>query len=169
MRYSRGDTPPMELPDTLQPIPIGQGELSRPAAAPGLVIAAVGAMVPDALEAAKTLEAEGIPCAVVNARFIKPLDEALLAREIGKAKAVITLEENVLAGGFGEAVLHMMARHGLARPARLLGGPDEFVSYGDRADQLAASGLTLPQILETARGLWREVSGALRRRRKRPA
>jgi 1-deoxy-D-xylulose-5-phosphate synthase len=96
---------------------------------------------------------------VVDARFIKPLDEALLGEQIGKARAIVTLEENVLAGGMGEGVLALMARLDLARPARLLGAPDRFVSFGSQKDQLHESGLTAPQVAETARALWAEVAG----------
>lgn len=169
MRYARGDTTAMELPDRLEPIPIGEGELLRQAERPGLVLAAVGSMVPVALEVAGMLEDEGVDCTVINARFVKPLDEKLLLAEIGKGKGVITLEENVLAGGFGEAVLHLMAREDLLRPARLLGAPDAFVSYGSQQEQLHAAGLTPPQVAETALALWRAIAGPSTSRRKRPA
>ena len=169
MRYARGDTEAMELPGKLEPIPVGQGELLREAPPGGLVLAAVGSMVPIALEVARGLEEAGVDCAVINARFVKPLDERLLLDEIGKARALLTLEENVLAGGFGEAVLHLLAREGSLRPTRLLGAPDAFVSYGSQQDQLKAAGLTPPQVLEAALAFWREVSGAPARRRKRPA
>ncbi len=149
----------MELPERLEPIPVGEGELVRKAAAPGLLLAAVGSLVPTALEVAGTLAEQGVECAVVNARFIKPLDERLLLAQIGRAKAVLTLEENVLAGGLGEAVLALMAAQGLSRPARLLGVPGDFVRFGARDAQLQASGLSTGQVLESARALWGEVRG----------
>ena len=169
MRYARGDTAAMELPNRLEPIPIGEGELLRQAQHPGLVLAAVGSMVPVALEVAAMLEDDGVDCTVINARFVKPLDEQLLLAEIGKGKGVITLEENVLAGGFGEAVLHLMAREDLLRPTRLLGAPDAFVSYGSQQEQLHAAGLTPPQVAETALALWRDIAGPSAGRRKQPA
>jgi len=166
MRYPRGDTPALDLDSTLAPIPVGQGELLRASGPPGLLLAAVGTMVATALEAAEALAAEGVPAAVVDARFIKPIDEKLLAEQIGRAKAVITLEESVLAGGFGEAVLALMARLGVSRPVRLLGAPDRFVSFGSQQDQLRESGLTQAQVLETSRELWRSAGGAPSRLRR---
>jgi 1-deoxy-D-xylulose-5-phosphate synthase len=159
LRYPRGDTPAMKWNGALQPIPIGQGELLREGAAPGLLLIAVGSLVETALQVADILAGEGVPSAVVDARFIKPLDEALLGEQIGKARAIVTLEENVLAGGMGEGVLALMARLDLARPARLLGAPDRFVSFGSQKDQLHESGLTAPQVAETARALWAAVAG----------
>jgi 1-deoxy-D-xylulose-5-phosphate synthase len=169
MRFARGDTPAMDIPDDLEPIPVGQGEALRNPRAPALTLIAVGTMVPAALETAEALEAEGIKCSVVNARFIKPLDEALLLRHITRAKGVLTLEENVTAGGFGEAVLALMARKGVERPVRVLGAPDAFVSFGSQADQLGASGLTVPQLIETARAFCRDVAPGAADRSKRTA
>ena len=166
MRYPRGETPALDLAGPLTPIPIGQGELVRASGQPGLLLLAVGTMVGTALEAAAALAAEGVPAAVVDARFIKPLDEELLAEQIGRATAVLTLEENVLAGGFGEAVLALMSRLQLSRPVRLLGAPDRFVSFGSQDDQLRESGLTLAQVLESARELWRAASGSPSRLRR---
>jgi 1-deoxy-D-xylulose-5-phosphate synthase len=160
MRYPRGDTPAQDLTASLEPVPVGRGELLRASAQPGLFFAAVGSLVATALEAAEALAAEGIPVAVADARFIKPLDEALLGDQIARAKAVLTLEENVLSGGFGEAVLAAMARQGVARPIRLLGAPDRFISFGSQQDQLRESGLTTPQVVETALELWRSAGGA---------
>ena len=166
MRYPRGETPAQDLSAPLAPVPIGEGELLRPSGQPGLLLAAVGSMVATALEAAAGLAAEGVPVAVVDARFIKPLDEALLGAQIEGAKAVLTLEENVLAGGFGEGVLALMSRLGLSRPIRLLGAPDRFISFGSQQDQLRESGLTLPQVLESARDLGRAAGGAPSRLRR---
>jgi 1-deoxy-D-xylulose-5-phosphate synthase len=166
MRYPRGDTPALSLDGALEPIPVGQGELLRASPQSGLLLAAVGSLVATALEAAEALAAEGVPVAVVDARFIKPLDEALLGEQIGRAKAVLTLEENVLAGGFGEGLLALMARLGLSRPVRMLGAPDRFVSFGSQQDQLRESGLTLAQVLDSARELWQSAGAAPARLRR---
>jgi len=159
MRYARGDTPAMELPATLEPIAIGTAEVVREDTPGGLLLVAIGTMVPTALEAAEALAGEGIACRVVDARFVKPLDAALLGEEIGKAGAVVTLEENMLAGGLGEGVLALMAAHDLQRPARTLGIPDTFVGYGAYQAQLEHVGLTTPQVIEKAMGLV-QVAGA---------
>ena len=159
MRYARGETDALTLPDPLTPISIGEAELALNSEKPDLVFVALGTMVPVALEVAGELAGEGVSCSVINARFVKPLDEKLLLREIERARAVISMEENVLAGGLGEALLRLMADHGLSRPARLLGAPDAFVSYGSQADQLESAGLTTPQVLATARAFRQAISG----------
>jgi len=169
MRYARGDTEAMPLPEPLEPIPIGQGELLRAAEPPGLLLVAVGPLVHAALAVAEALAADAIPCALVDARFVKPLDETLLLEQIAQAKAVLTLEENVLSGGMGEGVLALMAAHDLQRPARLLGVPDAFVGFGSQADQLRAAGLLPEQIEATARSLWERAAGSPRRRKQRSA
>ncbi|MCH8886512.1 MAG: 1-deoxy-D-xylulose-5-phosphate synthase [SAR324 cluster bacterium] len=169
MRYARGDTEAMKWRRPLEPIPVGKGEVLRRAPRGALLLLAVGSMVETALDAADALAGEDVPCAVVDCRFIKPLDEALLRREIGKARAILTLEENVLAGGLGEAVLAMMAEAGLSRPARLLGVPDRFIGFGGRGDQLQDSGLAPHQVLEAAQALWRETAGIPRGKKQRTA
>jgi len=169
MRYPRGDTLAMAVDETLEPIPIGQGELLRKTEAPGLLLVAVGSQVEPALTVAEALEADGIPCAVVDARFVKPLDETLLLEQIEGAKAVVTLEENVLSGGMGQGILALMAAHDLARPTRLLGAPDAFMPFGSQTDQLRAAGLLPEQIQATARALWEQVAGTTRRRKQRSA
>ncbi len=169
MRYARGDTEAMKWRRPLEPIPVGKGEVLRKAPRGALLLLAVGSMVETALGAADALAGEDVPCAVVDCRFIKPLDEDLLRREIGKARAVLTLEENVLAGGLGEAVLAMMAEAGLSRPARLLGVPDRFIGFGGRGDQLQESGLAPHQVLEAAQALWRETAGIPRGKKQRTA
>ena len=162
MRYPRGDTEAMTLREPLTPVPVGEGELLRKAPRESLLLLAVGTMVATALAAAEALAAAGIPCAVVDCRFVAPLDTGLLLREIGKARAVTTLEENVLPGGLGEGVLALMAAHDLTRPARLLGIPARFIGYGDREAQLRESGLATDQVIDTAAALWRQLTGSQR-------
>ena len=168
VRYPRGNTPAMTLPDPLEPIPIGQGEMVVASARPHLLLVAVGSMVTPAVLAAEVLAREGLRCAVVDARFVKPLDEALLVPALEQTQAVLTLEENTLLGGLGEAVLALMARHDIQRPARLLGVPDRFIAFGDIEAQLHDCGLTLPQIVEAAREVC-ALSNTSRQRRSQPA
>ena len=167
MRYPRGDTAAMSWEGALEPVPVGCGELLVKAPRGGLLIAAIGSMVETALEAARTLSEEGISCSVVDARFLKPLDEDLLAAQISQAKAVLTLEENVLNGGLGQGVLALMAEYDLLRPAKLLGIPDAFVPYGSRGEQLNSCGLTVDQVSERARELWKKTEGARSGRKTR--
>ncbi|MCZ6748607.1 MAG: 1-deoxy-D-xylulose-5-phosphate synthase [SAR324 cluster bacterium] len=169
MRYPRGDTEAMSWEGALEPIPVGEGELliERPGAE--LVLIAVGSMVSRALAAAEALAGQGVFCNVVNARFVKPLDERLLLEQIERARGVVTLEENVLAGGFGEAVLRIMADGELERPTRLLGAPDRFVGFGSQQDQLRDAGLLPEQIEETALDLWSRIMGKRPQPQRRPA
>ena len=166
MRYPRGETEAMTWVVPLEPIPIGQGELVREEPRAELLLIAVGSMVKPAIQVAQELSAKGVACDVINARFVKPLDEELLLARISAVRGVVTLEENVLSGGFGEGILALMARHDVNCPVRLLGAPDEFVSYGSQTDQLRAAGLLPEQIKETALALWHEVSGRTTRSKK---
>ncbi|MDH5751938.1 MAG: 1-deoxy-D-xylulose-5-phosphate synthase [Deltaproteobacteria bacterium] len=154
IRYPRGNTPVMDIPATLEPIPIGQGELLRkPAGKDCLLLVALGTMVETALEVAGTLAEEGLETAVVDARFIKPLDEELLLGQAESARAVLTLEENAVKGGFGEGVMALLAENGINLPVRTLGVPDTFIGYGEYEEQIKACGLDVPRVLETAREL----------------
>lgn len=130
MRYPRGTGIGVKLDAEPKPLPIGKAEICREGE--DLLILALGNRVSPALEAAETLSETGIEATVVNARFIKPLDTELildLAQQIGK---VITVEDGVLMGGFGSAVLETLANAG-AIDVRVstLGVPDRFVEHGD--------------------------------------
>lgn len=130
LRYPRGTGVGVPMADQPQPIPIGKGEILRHG--DNLLILAIGNRAHPALEAADTMEDAGISAAVVNARFVRPLDEELilpLAERIGK---VITVEDGVLVGGFGSAILEMFADNGLTKvKVKRLGIPDQFIDHGD--------------------------------------
>ena len=85
-----------------------------------------------ALEAAGRLEAEGIHAAVINSRFVKPIDETTILRYTEKARAVITVEENVLQGGFGTAVVETLQSKNIAKGVFRMGIPDVFVEHGSQ-------------------------------------
>lgn len=138
IRYPRGEgaNPPDAQPARL---PVGKGELLR--SGDGVAVIAIGGMVGPALAAAQLVAQQGIEAAVVNARFVKPLDQELicdLARACGQ---VVTVEENAAAGGFGSAVGELLQHHGLCVPLLPLGLPDRFVEHGSREAQLADVGL----------------------------
>ena len=160
MRYARGETPVMKLPHKLTPIPIGQGELLQEGALGGMLLVGIGSTVNIALQVAQQLKHFKIPCAVINARFLKPLDENLLLTQAQRAGAVVTIEENTIQGGFGEAVLALLARHQLLRPQRILGVPDRFIPFGSLQQQLQAAGLTPEQVTDSARQLWQQIHSA---------
>ncbi len=141
IRYPRGKGlgAAMEAPRTL---PWGRGELLRQGR--DLTILAVGTMVAPALAAAARLEKKGLSTAVIDLIFIKPLDtELLLQAALNSRYGLVTVEENVLAGGMGSAVLEFLEEHGLGKvPVQRLGVPDQFVSHGARSILLQDVGLT---------------------------
>ncbi|MBI5166490.1 MAG: 1-deoxy-D-xylulose-5-phosphate synthase [candidate division NC10 bacterium] len=150
LRYPRGQGHGVPLEERARLLPLGRAEVLLEGE--DLALWAVGAMVYPALQAAEELRREGIEITVVNARFIKPLDEELLfdqARRIGR---VLTVEENVLPGGFGAAVLEALERRGLARTGlRRVGLPDQVVEQGSPAQIRERFGLTAKGIAQTAR------------------
>ena len=96
------------------------------------MIFAVGRMVQLAMQATIELMGKGVSAGVADARFIKPMDERLLTEQAAKAKLVVTVEENVLAGGFGEGVLDALSRAGIETPTLCLGVPDRFIEPRQR-------------------------------------
>ncbi len=116
-------------------------------------VLAFGTMMPRAVEAAAVLREEGLDVGVINARFIKPLDEDVVKKAIA-AGFVITIEENTAMGGFGSAVLEAANRLGAtADRVKVLAIPDEFIEHGDRDDLLADLGLDCNGICAAARRL----------------
>lgn len=138
IRYPRGEGANAPVGE-VEALPVGKADLLRPGDA--VVLLALGTMVAPALAAAELLAGQGLEAAVVNARFVKPLDTELicdLARDCGR---VVTIEENAAAGGFGSAVVEMLQPRGLSIPTLLLGLPDRFVEHGKRQKLLADIGL----------------------------
>jgi 1-deoxy-D-xylulose-5-phosphate synthase len=152
VRYPRGAGPGVEPPAEPAILPIGKAEVLR--TGDDLAIVAVGSMVGVALAAAETLGERGVAATVVNGRFIKPLDEALyldLAQRIGR---VITIEEGVLAGGFGSAIGELYFRHDLGSVhLRTLGLGDAFVEHGTLAELREHVGLTPAHVVAAAEAL----------------
>jgi 1-deoxy-D-xylulose-5-phosphate synthase len=151
IRYPKQDDLYLTEGRSLRRIPLGEGEalLSGKDAA----ILAVGTMVDTAMAAAVKLQKEGLECAVADARFIKPLDEKLILKLAGKHQRLITIEENVVAGGFGSAVAELLARKGVAVELRMLGLPDHFVDHGDNETLLGLCGLDVKGIVKAVRKL----------------
>ena len=112
-----------------------------------VTLLAIGSMVRPALEAAGLLAGRGIRATVINARFVKPLDEECILHYAGHTGRIFTIEEHVLHGGFGSAVLEMISAKGL-KDIRVycLGIPDTFVEHGSPALLKARYGLTADQI-----------------------
>ncbi len=131
-RYPRGSGQGLELSIAPQPLEIGKGELLRDGK--DAVIFAIGTSVQESLIAADLLEKEGLDVAVIDARFIKPLDEKLILEHARKSQRVVTVEENVLQGGFGSAVLELLAEHGVQVTAEQIGLPDDFIEQGTQTE-----------------------------------
>lgn len=147
LRYPRDKGEGVELHEP-HLLPWGKGELLREGE--DLLIAAAGTTANAALDAAERLSKEGIEAAVINARFIKPLDEELILEWAGRCGRVLTVEENTLTGGFGSAVLELLAARDQILPVHRIGIGDRFVEQGPRAMILSLCGLD-------AEGIFREA------------
>lgn len=154
IRYPRGVGVGAEFDEAAQALPLGVGEVVRQGR--DTVIIALGSRVYPAFEAAKDLEREqGLDVTVFNARFVKPLPEKQLLELALAHKAMLIVEENVAAGGFGSAVLELFAREGVLRDCRLklLGLPDAFVEHGPQRLLRAKLGLDKSGIKSAVREL----------------
>jgi 1-deoxy-D-xylulose-5-phosphate synthase len=145
LRYPRGAGIGVPLDAELRELPIGRAELLRDGR--DLAILALGNAVAPALEAGELLSARGVSCAVVDARFVKPLDESLILDLARRVSGFVTVEEHALAGGFGSAVLELLAAHGHRLPVERIGVPDEFVEHGKQATMRATFDLDAQGIL----------------------
>jgi 1-deoxy-D-xylulose-5-phosphate synthase len=144
IRYPKATAVTIERPTT--PIELGRSEVLRPG--PDGCLIACGALVNRCLEAADKLHDEGLDVGVINARFLKPLDDETIVAAVRDCPWVITVEEAALAGGFGSAVLEACADAGVdtSRVTRL-GIPDRYIEHGERDELLADLGLDVPGIL----------------------
>ena len=111
-----------------------------------------GTLLSNCLKAAEILRQESLDVGVINARFVKPLDQFTIGRAIQESPFIVTIEEAALMGGFGSAVLEMANQAGLATGhIRRMGIPDQFIEHGDRGELLADLGLDAPGIAKTCR------------------
>ncbi len=134
IRIARGSAVGAELDAELQELPIGKGAVMREGR--DVTLFALGKPGAAALQAADTLAEHGIACGVVNALFVKPLDVDLLLDAARNTGRIVTIEENVLAGGFGSAVLEALSDAGVEGvTVRRIGMPDSFVEHGTATDQ----------------------------------
>ncbi|WP_019624947.1 1-deoxy-D-xylulose-5-phosphate synthase [Thioalkalivibrio sp. ALJT] len=147
VRYPRGGGPgvlPEGASEPLETLPIGRAEVVREGR--GLAILSFGALLDTALAAGEALDAT-----VVNMRFIKPLDNGLLARLAASHEGFVTLEDHARAGGAGSAVLEWLTAEGLTLPCQVLGIPDTFTEHGSREQILADCGLDTAGVLAAIR------------------
>ncbi len=157
VRYPRGNCTGADMGGPLREIPLGKAEPLRNGS--DVSILALGTMVYPALDAAAELAKTGIKAAVVNARFVKPLDEDCILKAAASSGAMVTAEENALAGGFGSAVLELLEAKGIRVPVKMIGAPDEFIGHGTQEELRAKHGLTSSAIEAAARALVDEHSG----------
>jgi 1-deoxy-D-xylulose-5-phosphate synthase len=153
LRYPRGNGFGVDISSPPQNLEIGKAEVLREGR--DVAILAYGEMVYPAVEAAEKLSHNGIHAMVVNARFVKPLDESLITKIANSHRLIVTAEDAYLAGGFGSAILELLEQKGLAQKVRVvrLGVTDEIVSHGDPKALLAYYGLSADgiasKVLET--------------------
>ncbi len=158
VRYPRGAGPGVAIDPEMRALPVGRGELRRTASrrTHRVALLAFGPMLQPALQAAEELDAT-----VANMRFVKPLDADLIVKLAREHDLVVTIEENVIAGGAGSGVAEVLAAAGIAVPVLHLGLPDQFVDHGDPALLLAHVGLD-------AKGIAAAVAASLDARPARP-
>ncbi|GIN19947.1 MAG TPA: 1-deoxy-D-xylulose-5-phosphate synthase [Bacillus bacterium] len=152
LRFPRGNGYGVSMDEELKQIPIGSWEVLRKGK--DAVILTFGTTIPMALEAANRLEKQGISVQVVNARFIKPMDESMLHDIFQAHIPVLTIEEAVLQGGFGSAVLEFAHDHGYHHSfVDRLGIPDRFIEHGSVKELLDEIGLTPENIVVKIKSL----------------
>ncbi len=146
IRYPRGTGPGAKMKAHPRAVPIGKAEVVREGE--DFAILGLGNLLPMATELAQALEKQGYSAAVINPRFVKPLDRELIARYARHATALVTFEDHVLMGGFGSAVLEALSEMGIDVPVVRIGWPDHFIEHG-KVDQLRARhGISVEAALE---------------------
>jgi 1-deoxy-D-xylulose-5-phosphate synthase len=139
LRFPRGAGLGVPLDPEMKALPLGTSELLRDGHDAALI--AIGPLVHDAMEAAAELAARGLSVAVLNARFVKPLDTERIVALASRCRAILTVEEHSGMGGFGGAVLEALAEAGVCVPTRCLSIPDRLVEHGDPEAIRASIGL----------------------------
>src|SRR5487761_832036 len=148
VRYPRGTGPGVPLEKAFTAIPVGRAVVKREGRC-GLALLAFGPMLEPATRIAERLDAT-----LVNMRFVKPLDEALILDLAGRHRAFIPLEENAVQGGAGSAIAELLAAEGLSLPLLQIGIPDRFIEHGSRDSCLAAAGLDAQSLAATVERWW---------------
>lgn len=140
IRYPKGNGAHAPLSEELREIKIGSGEVAYQPSIDSpekkVLLVCLGSMVYPSIEAAKLLESQGVSATVINARFAKPIDGELIKKHAAGAELVVTVEEGILKGGFGSAVLELFSKEEINVPVRCMGIPDVFVCHGRRPELL---------------------------------
>ena len=143
IRYPRGNTANPDENDCSQ-LEFGKAQILRKGK--DIALFAIGLMVNIAEQTADLLEKNGYSVAVVNARFVKPLDEDVIVRLGREVQLLVSLEENTIHGGFGSGVLETLSVSGISVPTLQLGVPDRFIAQGNPDEQLRSAELSMEQI-----------------------
>jgi len=160
VRYPRGNVERSLSESGMKKLPIGKAEVLRNGG--DITLLAIGTMVHPALDAAEILTRNSIDCTVVNARFAKPLDSELILRLAAKTKRILTIEENVLAGGFGNAVLQLVESSNLVGVrTQCIGLPDQFIGHGPQELFRTKFGLNAEGIARQAMSSCADLPGRL--------
>ncbi len=146
IRYPRGTGPGAKLKARPRALPIGKAEVVREGE--DFAILGLGSLLPMAKELGKALERQGWSAAVINPRFVKPLDRELIGRYAAQATAVVTFEDHVLIGGFGSAVLEALSEMNIETPVIRIGWPDHFIEHGKVDELRARYGISVELALE---------------------
>jgi 1-deoxy-D-xylulose-5-phosphate synthase len=139
IRYPRGEAQDVPMDKIFREIPLGTWEILKEGEE--LTIIACGNMVYPALDVAEELEKEGIAIGVINGRFIKPMDNRVLSEVASRTKKILTLEENVLMGGFGSGVMELLSKEEISIPVKSMGMPDTFITHGSQKKLRKALGI----------------------------
>jgi 1-deoxy-D-xylulose-5-phosphate synthase len=148
IRYPRGAGPGVAVKEQPQALEIGMAEVIEDGH--DVAIFGLGAMLPEAKRLAAMLRREGFSAAVINPRFVKPIDRACVAEYARRCGLLVTLEDHVLAGGFGSAVLETLSEMELDTPVVRVGWPDQFIEHGKLEALRAKYGITAEAALEKA-------------------
>ena len=144
VRYPRGEGVGVSLENDFRELPIGKAEVIQNGGK--IALLAVGTMVSAAVKTAELLKDKGIECSVVNMRFVKPLDKECVLQMADKMDMLVTMEENVLSGGFGAAVAELLADEGRCVRIMRFGLPDAFIEQGTQRELREQCGLTPEQM-----------------------
>lgn len=142
---------------TQHELKVGEWELLSDGA--DVIFFAVGPMVQIAMQASIELMGKQIHAGIVDARFIKPMDEKLLLEKSDATRMIVSMEENSVLGGLGEGIAHTLAEHNCSKPLLILGAPDDFVAQGRISEQRKACGLSVDEICKKVSDAFSKMDG----------
>jgi 1-deoxy-D-xylulose-5-phosphate synthase len=157
IRYPRGSAEGVPIKEQPAVLEIGRAQIIKGFSgrgSPKVTFISLGNMLNIAKRSAQSLENEGFDCAIINARFFKPLDEETFSFYAQNSDVVVTLEDNVLAGGFGSAVLELFSDRRIEVPVVRVGWPDKFIEHASTVDDLRQKyGLTPDKTVELVKSV----------------